>query len=189
MKSVGQGSSATIPVDAKGFGMPGLFVECISVANRKWPPIVGPAVFSPDCMVTEEGRAGKAGVRAVYGTVEGVPGDMSEASSRFDRDMLRAFILRRLDEEKFLCSLAVGEPARVAWCSSLSRGPRDANGEPSGRGSDGLGSTGGDDGLRMIGLWLASCAPDVFGRCCSGARLLGPCAFNLDVSIFSSLGF
>jgi hypothetical protein len=103
-----------MPVDAKGFGIPGLLVECMSVANKKWPPMVGPAVFSPDCIVTDEGKAGKAGVRAVYGCVEGVPGDMSDASSKFDRDILRVFILRRLDEEKFLCSFVVeGEVARA----------------------------------------------------------------------------
>lgn len=77
--------------------------------------------------------------------LDGVLGDMSEPSSRFDRDMFLFFILLKLDEEKFFRSLlADGEPERLMELSSPSAWPRLLGGDPMN-----IGSFGGDS-LRLV---------------------------------------
>jgi hypothetical protein len=68
------------------------------------------------------GIAGMAGILALpKALLDGVDGDMSDASSRLDKDMLRLFMLRKLEDEKFFRSLVtVGEPDRAPRPSSMS---------------------------------------------------------------------
>lgn len=83
----------------------------------------------------------------------GVPGDISDPSSRCDTDIFRPFRLRKLDEEKFFFSLLMeGDVERPASASSGSCASRGANGESRGRVSSGLGPTGGDEVRRGMAV-------------------------------------
>ena len=102
------------------------------------------------------GRAGTAG-RLLKGLLEGVPGDMSEFSSKLVMDM---FLLLKLDDEKFFLNFCTFGDADRAVESSFSIRPRWPKGDISVRASDpsvGLASiNGGDDGRRVA---LADRAP------------------------------
>lgn len=102
------------------------------------------------------GRAGTDGaLRDPKGLLPGVPGDKSEPSSRCVNDILRLFILRRLDDEKFFLSFRVlGEP--VISSSPFSE-PSCPKGDGVGRDpaiSVGLASNSGGEGC----LWFALAA-------------------------------
>ena len=89
-------------------------------------------MFSRKLELSGVGSAGTAGARKLLNCVllDGVPGDLSEASSRFASDTFLLLMLRRLDDEKFLRILcAIGDPDRP-FASSPSTRPRLLGGDP-----------------------------------------------------------
>lgn len=202
MKSVGQGSRGTGTSGVIELGDPGMVGEW-KLSSKRARPAAAVSSLSRKAAAKGVGSAGIAGVREVPNGVllDGVPGDISELSSRFVIDMLRLFMLLKLDDEKFFLNLdTFGDEERPVVLSSSSTGPRCLNGEAGGwRSSDGLASqSGGDDGLRKpvadreptlaeIVVSCTSVAADFAGVISSECWVRGGPSFA--VSILSCFGF
>lgn len=147
IKSVGQGSKGAGASGYRGLGDPVLVGEWKKSSNKE-----SPAAFVSDRSRNEAARGvGNAGTDGAFkdpkGLLPGVPGDTSEFSSRWVKDILRLFILLRLEDEKLFLNLrAVGEP--VISSSPFSE-PSWPNGDAAGRTavvSVGLASNNGGEG-------------------------------------------